>query len=468
VYWRSPIHHDDLPGGFQAVNWGQKDIKMTQQTDIVVIGAGMVGAGLAAGLGQAGFTVALVDREQAPELEPGQAPDIRVSAISAGSEKYLRQLGAWSRIEQLRLTPYRRLSVWDQTPHPLSGLVPVPARTTFDALESGCSHLGHIVENNITQWSLWQTAEACSSVHIHAGDSVMAIEQNEHHADVTLQSGQTLRCQLVIGADGAQSPVRQLAGIGVSRDQYAQQAMVASVRYAGPVADITWQAFFPSGPRAFLPLHAASNDSDKSTGESAESWASLVWYDTPETLARLKSLSDADFLAEAQRAFPADLPPLTHVSARASFPIARQHAASYVENRVVLVGDAAHTINPLAGQGVNLGFQDAECLQGVIREARRAGSDLASPKWLQQYEQQRRPANRRMMFAMDAFYYLFSNRIPPAHLLRNAGLALAQHVPFARKQVARYAMGIDNGAFSGLPHVLASLPRPGFMKQSKG
>ncbi|MBS3803758.1 MAG: FAD-dependent monooxygenase [Oleiphilaceae bacterium] len=434
---------------------------MTQQVDIVVVGAGMVGAALATGLGQAGFTLALVDRDHEPEFRQNQEPDLRVSALSAGSEKYLRQLGAWDRIEQYRLTPYRRLSVWDQTRHPLCGWVPIPARTTFDAAELGCGHLGHIVENRVTQRALWQSAEANAAISIHGGDSVVAIEHQNTGAEVTLKSGQTLHCQLVVGADGAQSKVRELAGIGVSRDQYAQQAMVASVRYRGPVADITWQAFFPTGPRAFLPLHRANEANN-------ESWASLVWYDTPETLARLKSLDDADFLTEVQRAFPADLPPLTGVSARASFAIARQHASRYVENRVVLVGDAAHTINPLAGQGVNLGFQDAESLQTIIREAKRAGSDLANPMWLHQYERQRRPANRRMMFTMDTFYYLFSNRIPPVHLLRNAGLALAQHLPFARKQVARYAMGIDSVAPTGLAGALAKLPRPGFLKQSKG
>ncbi|WP_166257032.1 FAD-dependent oxidoreductase [Marinobacter salicampi] len=431
---------------------------MTQQADIVVIGAGMVGAALATGLGQSGFRVALVDRASEPDMASTTAPDLRVSAISAGSERYLRKLGAWSRMEQQRLTPYRRLSVWDQSPYPLSGFKPQPARTTFSARELDCSHLGHIVENQVTQRALWECAKNIENVQVHAGDSVRAIHNGTDDARVTLESGLELTCQLVIGADGAQSRVRTLAGIGVSRDQYAQQALVASVRYRGPVQDITWQAFFPSGPRAFLPLHA--------NGE--ESWASLVWYDAPDVLARLKSLSGTEFLAAVQSAFPEDLPTLTHVEARASFPIAKQHASRYVEGRVVLVGDAAHTINPLAGQGVNLGFQDAEELESQLREARRAGSDLAEPFWLGRYEIKRRPANRRMMLAMDAFYYLFSNRLPPVHLLRNLGLGLAQHLPFARNQVARYAMGLEDGRTRSVAGLLASLPRPGFMKQPKG
>lgn len=431
---------------------------MTQKLDIVVVGAGMVGAALATGLGQAGLRVALVD--QAPAPAPGQSkePDLRVSALSAGSERYLRQLGAWPDIEQQRLTPYRRLAVWDQTPTPLSGLGLTAPRTLFSAAELGTTHLGHIVENRVTQYALWQAAANQDSVCLLPEDGIVSINAGPDQAEVILNSGKRLCCQLVVGADGAGSRVRELAGIGVSRDQYDQQALVASVRYAGPVQDITWQAFYPSGPRAFLPLH----------GDGPESWASLVWYDDPAVLAELKALPDDEFLSRVQQAFPGDLPTLTRVAGRASFPIARQHASAYVSGRVVLVGDAAHTINPLAGQGVNLGFQDAECLQGLMQEARRAGQDLAAPRWLQAYQNQRRPANRRMMLAMDAFYYLFSNRLPPLHLARNFGLGLARRLPFARNQVARYAMGLTTETPPGLAGLLSKLPRPGFFTSQKG
>ena len=434
---------------------------MKEQVDIVVVGAGMVGAALATGLGQAGLSVVLVDRDSAPSFSNRQQPDIRVSALSAGSERYLRQLGAWSRIEEMRITRYTRLAVWDASPHPLSALIPAGInRTTFDSADLGVSHLGHIVENCITQQALWESAKAQPSVSVLANDAVATLVNNDRLAEVILESGRCFECQLVIGADGAQSQVRELAGIGTSRDQYAQQALVASVRYLGQPEDITWQAFHPSGPRAFLPLHQAQA---RSEAEGPESWASLVWYDQPAVLAELKAMPDAEFIAAVQKAFPDDLPPLASVAARASFPIARQHAHRYVQNRVVLVGDAAHTINPLAGQGVNLGFQDAECLQGLVREARRAGHDLSEPQWLARYEQNRRPANSRMMLAMDAFYYLFSNRIPPVHLLRNLGLGLAQRLPSARNQVARYAMGLGDETPTPFKRLLQAFPRPGFL-----
>ncbi|MDO6822338.1 FAD-dependent monooxygenase [Marinobacter sp. 1_MG-2023] len=426
---------------------------MTQAFDIVIVGAGMVGAALATGLGREGFSVAMVDRAPAPDFNPDSPPDIRVSALSAGSERYLQSLGAWDHILRMRATPYRRLAVWDETRHPLSNLLPRTSnQLEFDAAGLNASHLGHIVENSVTQQGLWQAAEAEPSVTILAGNGVTSINQAGEQALVRLENDEQLTTTLVIGADGAQSRVRDMAGIGITRNQYSQQAMVISVRYQGPVEDITWQGFYPSGPRAFLPLCSAGPD------YPGESRASLVWYDAPEEIARLKSLSNEALMAEIQRGFPTELPQLTHIEGRASFPIARQHAKHYSAGRIVLVGDAAHTINPLAGQGVNLGFQDTQCLQSLLKEARRAGKDLAEASVLASYEQHRRPANRRMMFAMDAFYHLFSNRIPPIHLLRNIGLGTARALPFARNQVARYAMGIDDELPAVIRQLIARLP----------
>lgn len=426
---------------------------MTQAFDIVVVGAGMVGAALATGLGQSGFRVAVVDRAPPPAFDPDSAPDIRVSALSAGSERYLRRLGAWSHILDMRATPYQRLAVWDETRSPLQNLVPRKlSKVEFDATELGAQHLGHIVENSVTQQALWQTAEAEPLVTLIHGHGISSLAQSSESASVTLDDGRELTAALVIGADGAQSQIRDFAGIGTTRNQYDQQAMVMSVRYQGAVEDMTWQGFYPSGPRAFLPLHVAGPDYPR------ESWASLVWYDAPETLARLKALDDKELMAEIQSAFPSCLPLLTHIEARASFPIARQHAKHYFAGRVVLAGDSAHTINPLAGQGVNLGFQDAQALQDVLGEARRAGDDLADRKRLNQYEQQRRPANRRMMLTMDLFYHLFSNQIPPVHLLRNLGLGAARALPFARNRVARYAMGIDEELPAMVKQITARIP----------
>ncbi|WP_342631327.1 FAD-dependent monooxygenase [Marinobacter alkaliphilus] len=426
---------------------------MTQAFDIIIVGAGMVGAALANGLGQQGITVGLIDKAEPSDFDADASPDIRVSALSAGSERYLQSLGAWRRIQAMRATPYRRLAVWDETPHPLSRLLPGSlTEVEFSAADLGASHLGHIVENCITQNALWQTLQDEPNVTLITGQGLKALTQNAERATITLDDGTELSAQLIVGADGAMSRVRELAGIGVTRDQYEQQAMVISVRYLGQPEDITWQGFYPSGPRAFLPLHNAGEQ------HPGETWGSLVWYDSPARLAELKAMDNSTLMAEIYRAFPARLPPLTHIDAKASFPIARQHAKHYFLNRVVLAGDSAHTINPLAGQGVNLGFQDAQCLQGLLKEARRSGDDLAGERWLALYEKQRRPANRRMMLAMDLFYHLFSNAIPPVHLARNLGLGAARALPFARNGVARYAMGLDEELPAVVRQITSRIP----------
>ncbi|KXS52162.1 MAG: 2-octaprenyl-3-methyl-6-methoxy-1,4-benzoquinol hydroxylase, partial [Marinobacter sp. T13-3] len=384
---------------------------MTQEFDIIITGGGMVGAALATGLGRQGYSIALIDLAEPEPFDSQSAPDIRVSALSAGSEDYLQSLGAWPSILAMRATPYRRLGVWDAATHPITNKLPGNlTEVEFNADELGASHLGHIVENAITRLSVWQTAQAEPRVTLFTGQGITQLDQDDSTATVTLEDRSSLRGRLVIGADGAQSQLRALAGIGVTRDQYQQQAMVFSVRYRGTPEDITWQGFYPSGPRAFLPLHSAGEN------YPGESWASLVWYDSSARHEELKAMSDAELMAEIQHEFPRRLPELTHIDAKASFPLARQHAKHYYANRVVLAGDAAHTINPLAGQGVNLGFQDALCLQTLLNEAMMNGTDPGSQALLRQYEQQRRPANRRMMLTMDVFYHLFSNEIPPVHL----------------------------------------------------
>jgi 2-octaprenyl-3-methyl-6-methoxy-1,4-benzoquinol hydroxylase len=426
---------------------------MTQTFDFIVVGAGMVGAAIANGLAARGHHIALIDQGTAPQFSAQDDPDIRVSALSAGSERYLRELGAWGDILAMAATPYRRLAVWEAPEHPVARLLPArPPRTTFSASDLKTPHLGHIVENRVTQKALWDLASRQPTITLYSGAGIQSQADTCDQITATLENGQTVTGRLLIGADGAGSRVRQLAGIGVSRDQYQQQALVASVRYQGTPADITWQAFHSSGPRAFLPLHSAGQ------AHAGESWASLVWYDDPAVLRELKALSEQDFMARVRAGFPEELPDLTAVAARASFPIARQHAHHYFQGRVVLVGDAAHTINPLAGQGVNLGFQDARCLQLLLDDARRQGLDPAEPQLLAQYEAQRRPANRRMMLTMDAFYHLFSNHRTPLWALRNLGLGLAQGLPFARNQVARYAMGIDESLPVPVQALLRRLP----------
>ena len=250
---------------------------MTQTFDTIIVGAGMVGAALATGLGQQGIRVALIDQASPARYQPDSHPDIRVSALSAGSERYLTSLGAWPRILAMRATPYCRLAVWDETPNPLKRLIPQSlTEVEFDANSLSAPHLGHIVENSITQLALWQTAETEPDVTLITGHSVRDLSQGAEYATVTLDDGSQVQAQLVVGADGAMSRVRELAGIGVTRDQYEQQAMVISVRYRGGVEDITWQGFYPSGPRAFLPLHSAGEQHRCQSRRVYRTWVTLL------------------------------------------------------------------------------------------------------------------------------------------------------------------------------------------------
>ncbi|MFE8070517.1 FAD-dependent oxidoreductase [Marinobacteraceae bacterium S3BR75-40.1] len=417
-----------------------------QESDVIVVGGGMIGAALALGLGRAGWRVTLIDRQTPPPFMADRAPDMRVSALSAGTEALLRRLGAWAGIEGMRLAPYRRLEVWEDLRQvPLLGDSPFN-HTLFDAADLKRSHLGHIVENSVTQRALWDALEPLENVVCRAPAEVVSLQATAADVTLTLAEGDTLKARLLVGADGAQSQIRTLAGIGTDSDTYAQQALVARVRHAGAPRDITWQAFFPSGPRAYLPLPA----------DNGQAQASLVWYDAPERLDALMALDDEAFQNAIQDAFPDTLPPLQAVTGRARFPLARSHAQQYVKGRVALVGDAAHTINPLAGQGANLGFQDVSALLAQLTGA----TDPGAPAPLQAWARERRPANLMMMAAMDLFYYGFSNDHLPLKLARNLGLGIAGRLRPARRQVARYAMGLDSAETGALDKLLKRLKPP--------
>lgn len=402
--------------------------------DIAIVGAGMVGASLALACANAGWRVAVIEPAAPAEPDPDGEPDLRVSALSAGSESWLQKLGVWDTMTDYRMAPFQSLSVWEAPSGPLRILpggrrLAHGARTTFEAQRLQRSHLGHIVENGITRYALWQHLTHHDRISLFCPSSLKHLQQGYDSVSLSLDDGETVVASLVVGADGAASATRKLAGIGTTKDQYRQQAMVINVRHEPPQQAMTWQMFTADGPRAYLPLPDAAGSS----------WGSLVWYDQPENLDELMALDEQGLMAAVRRAFPLELPDIEAAPARGRFPIAREHAHQYYRDRVVLIGDAAHTINPLAGQGVNLGFQDAACLGDLLRGA----ADPGDPGLLEQYEHIRRPRNRLMMDVMDLFYRFFSNNQPPLHLMRNLGLGLAGNLPFARDQVARYAMGID-------------------------
>lgn len=384
--------------------------------DVVVVGGGMVGAALASGLAQQGFSIAVLEQEQPAEFDAQSDPDVRISAIGSASVDLLKQLEAWPAVEQMRSAAYRQLETWEwQT-----------ASVTFDAASLGLPELGFMVENRVLQRALWQRLQQ-QDVTLLCPASLKSIEQRNGGWTVTLDNQQQLSARLVVGADGANSRVRQLAGIGIHGWNYSQSCMLISIRCEHPAGDTTWQQFTPQGPRAFLPLF--------------DNWASLVWYDAPARIRQLQAMPMAQLQKEIQANFPARLGRFSAVAA-GSFPLVRRHATHYVIDGLALVGDAAHTINPLAGQGVNLGYRDVDALIDVLAEARNQAENWSSRHVLQRYQRKRQKDNLLMQSGMDLFYFTFSNQLGPLKVIRNLGLIAAQHSGVLKRQALRYALGL--------------------------
>jgi len=247
--------------------------------------------------------------------------------------------------------------------------------------------------------------------------------------EIKLADGRVLSTKLLVAADGGQSRVRQAVGLGVTSWDYNQHALVIYIETEYSQQDITWQRFVPTGPQAFLPL----------TGH----YGSIVWYHSPDEVSRLKALPHEELKCELMAAFPEALGHVKKVLATGSFPLKRQHAQAYVKPGVVLVGDAAHMINPLAGQGVNIGLLDAAALGEVLVDAIKRGDAPGELKVLRRYEKIRRHENLKMMTVMDVFYKVFSNEILPIKILRNLGLGLAERILPAKNKVMRAAMGLE-------------------------
>lgn len=392
--------------------------------DCVVIGGGMVGAASAISLAQLGLKVAIVEPFKPQEFSIEQAFDLRVSAISLGSQSLLKQLDVWTEIEQARSCKYKRLGVCEVD----------SSYVEFNAEEIEQEHLGHIVENRLIQLALWQAMARIDNIEIYCPDSLVSLEQDDTQATITLTNS-IISAKVVIGADGAKSKVRTMSNIGLTGWGYQQSAMLINVETSMKQQDITWQKYVPTGPVAFLPLPGKS---------SLGGYASLVWYHQRDDITRLSQLSNAQLQIEINNAFPKSLGKIKVLS-KGAFPLTRQHANSYQKNRVLLLGDAAHTINPMAGQGVNLGFKDVLALQHVITGAIGEGQCWHNKEVLARYEQKRRKDNLLMMSTMDALYVGFSHPSPLIKAARNLALLALNKVPVLNSTIKNKALAYACG-----------------------
>lgn len=398
--------------------------------DILIVGAGIAGSALALGLADSGYRIGLVEPQS---LERRALPagtglgdfDTRVSALTPRSVDLLNTLGAWPDIVGYRQCPYSHMTVWDAEG---------TGRIEFDADDLGVAALGHIVENRAIVDALLARLSENRDLALYSPDRLTTCErQPDGTLRLLLDSGRELSARLVVGADGALSRVRELLAFQTREWDYGHRAIVATVAVARPHQSTAWQRFLPSGPLAFLPLPSTGN----------ESLCSIVWSLQEGLVDPLLAMDDAAFCAELDRAFEGTLGGVTGVSSRTAFPLRQRHATDYVQAGVALVADAAHTIHPLAGQGINLGLQDIAVLAEELKWARERDLAPGSLAVLRRYQRRRKGENLLMMGAMDGFKRLFEQRSLPVRWLRNAGMRGVDALLPVKQRLMRHAMGLD-------------------------
>lgn len=386
--------------------------------DLVVVGAGIVGSAAALAAARDGLKVALVEAREPAHWQAGE-PDLRVVAFAPDNAALLDELGVWTAVREARAQPYRRMRVWDAA----GG-----GELCFDADALGRPALGHIIENTLLADRLWAACGREPGIHRHCPAKVEALAQDEHSAAVTLSDGSVLHGRLVLGADGAASGLRALAGLEAPLHDYGQRGLVAYVGTERPHEDTAWQRFLPTGPLAFLPF--------------TDGRCSIVWTLPADEAQRLLEADEASFRRELTRAFDARLGEVVSVSARAAFPLRRQLASRYVAGRVALAGDAAHVVHPLAGQGVNLGLRDVAGLRDAWRKAQAAHADLGAPHRLARWERTRRSENTLAAYSFEAINRAFSNDAMLPTLLRGHALGLAGRLPPLTRLLWERAAGV--------------------------
>lgn len=387
--------------------------------DIAIVGAGVVGAAAALALARDGWQVALVEaREPAPWR--ADQPDLRVYAFAPDNAALLDDLGVWAGIRDARAQPYRGMRVWDAAGGDA---------LRFDADAFGRRELGWIVENGLLVDRLWKALPG-AGVRLACPAQLAALEQDADHATLELEDGRRLRARLVLAADGGDSKLRGLAGIDTYTHDYGQSGLVAFVDHELPHEATCWQRFLPTGPLAFLPF---AGDGHRS---------SIVWTLPEAEAMRLLQADEADFLRELHLAFAGTLGALTAVSRRVAFPLRRQLAQAHVAGRVAVIGDAAHVVHPLAGQGVNLGLRDVAALRAVLQRQRAAGRDPGAAAPLSRWARERRSENAVAAYSFDGLNRLFSNDHLLATLVRGPLLGLVGKLPPLRHAFWRHAAGV--------------------------
>jgi 2-octaprenylphenol hydroxylase len=404
---------------------------VSREFDVVIVGAGATGTVMAslllvrklAGTGRVAIVAGATRAEGAQAVAAPAASadwDLRVFALSRASQRLLQLCGAWQALPSTRVSPYERMCVWDASGEPQGA-----GSLTFDCAEIGEPNLGYIVEGRALHDQCLQAARAAGAVVIEAQVDRVAVSDAD--AYVRLNDGRELRGKLLVAADGAASNTRELLGIGTAGHAYHQDALVAHVRTGKPHQRTAWQRFLTTGPLAFLPL--------------PDGRSSIVWSTARADAARLRALDAAAFGAAVAAASGGVLGEIELTTPIASFPLQLQYALDYVKPRAVLLGDAAHAVHPLAGQGLNLGLLDCAALAQVLGSADDRGQ-LGEGRLLRRYERWRKSENLLAAAALDGLERLFSSANSGVARVRSAGLGAVGKIPYLKRRFAQRALGL--------------------------
>ena len=402
---------------------------MKRRFDIVIAGGGMIGltaaALLAAERNSRAFRITVVDAGVRPRFSQADDVGLRVSALSLGTVRALDEIGVWNKIRDTRAGDYSAMQVWDSR-----SSVEGPETLRFDAADFALAELGFIVENELVRHTLF-AALLDTDVDLKFGTGVDSLEPraNDEGFDVLLADGARLSPDLLIAADGASSPSRRAAGIATKSWRYPQSALVTHVQPAANHRNTAWQRFLSDGPIALLPL--------------ADGRASVVWSSAPDRIKAMLLLDDTELGRKLTAATDGVLGGLTVAGPKASFPLRAQHAVRYSEVGVVLIGDAAHSVHPLAGQGANLGFADAVDLAEVLTTAVEDGEYPGDLPTLRRYERRRRGANAAMLHFIDGLNRLFMADSRMLSSLRRRGMRLFNRSGPIRREAVQAALGIN-------------------------
>ena len=402
--------------------------------DVLVAGGGMVGASFALALANSGLRIAVVDSQDLSKLAGQEKAkvnfDPRVSAITPSSQVFLESLAVWQGVLNRRCAPYSDMHVWDADG---TGSI------HFNAQEIHAAALGHIVENSIILAALYERIAATANIDVLAPVALHALEAGNHHGrvSITLEDGRSISAALLVAADGANSKVRELAGFQTKEWDYEHQAIVCTVKTELPHRATAIQRFMDEGTLAFLPLQQSSELVD------TQQHCSIVWSVLPEYAKRLMEMDDAGFAIQLQAGIENKLGKIEHLDTRYSFPLRQRHAVDYVQPGIALIGDAAHTIHPLAGQGVNLGFLDAQALAEEVQRTHSKHLPIGDLRFLRRYQRRRIGHNLGMMWVMEGFKRLFADQPLPLRWLRNVGMSGIDRSAIIKHQLMRSAMGME-------------------------